>query len=133
MDKQTREAVLTAMHGEAFAYAKYMLFADMARESGNDDLAELFRQTAEIERLEHFAELADLIGLVGSDGENLRDAIQSERYETEQLYRAFAEQAAAAGDRAVADRFTELARDEAEHLDAFRKAAMQAEVAWVAG
>ncbi len=33
MDKETRENLLDAMHGEAFAYVKYMLFAEHAQKT----------------------------------------------------------------------------------------------------
>jgi rubrerythrin len=55
------------MHGEAFAYAKYMLFAERARQRGNAELAELLEKTAKEELLEHFAEEAGLAELVRGD------------------------------------------------------------------
>ena len=36
---KTQKNLSTAMHGEAFAYAKYMLYAQHAREHGNARLA----------------------------------------------------------------------------------------------
>jgi rubrerythrin len=86
------------MHGEAFAYAKYLLYAEHARKGGNQELADLFEKTANTERFEHFAEEAELAGLVGSDAENLRDAIKGESYEIDIMYLEFAGQAKAAGD-----------------------------------
>lgn len=122
MNKTTINNLSTAMHGEAFAYAKYMLYAERARQSGNTELAQLFENTAREERFEHFAEEAELAGLVGNDADNLRDAIEGESYETETMYRDFAEQALAAGDKAAADRFAEIGRDEMKHRDAFKAA-----------
>jgi rubrerythrin len=122
MSEQTRQNLETAMRGEAFAYAKYMLFAKQARENGHPELAALFEDTARTERFEHFAEEGKLSGLVGSDAENLRDAIQGESYEVETMYRQFAEQAQAAGDRDAAARFSEIRRDEMKHRDAYRAA-----------
>jgi rubrerythrin len=122
MNAQTRENLLAAMRGEAFAFAKYMLFAEHARKSGRADLADLFQRTANIERFEHFAEEAELLGLVGTDAENLRDAIAGESYEVETMYRQFAEQAAAHGDREAAERFAEVREDEMQHRDAFTAA-----------
>lgn len=122
MDAKTRENLLTAMHGEAFAYVKYLLYAEHARKNARPELAALFERTAEIERFEHFAEEAELLGLVGSDEDNLRDAIAGESYEVETMYREFAEQAAAAGDQAAADRFEEVRHDEMGHRDAFKAA-----------
>ena len=119
---QTMENLSTAMHGEAFAYVKYMLFADQARQEGNTELADLFEKTAKTERYEHFAEEAKLAGLVGSDADNLRNAIQGESYESTTMYREFAEKARAVGDVAAAERFEEIRHDEMTHRDAFQAA-----------
>ena len=110
------------MRGEAFAYAKYLLYAEHARKSGNKELADLFEKTANTERFEHFAEEAELAGLVGSDAENLRDAIKGESYEIDIMYLEFAGQATAAGDTAAAARFEEIRHDEMGHRDAFNSA-----------
>ena len=40
LDQTTSANLLTAMHGEAFAYVKYLLYAEHARKSGNKELAE---------------------------------------------------------------------------------------------
>src|ERR1700687_1659414 len=82
---QTVDNLSTAMHGEAFAYAKYLLYAEHARKNGNKELAELFEKTANTELFEHFAEEADLAGLVGSDADNLKDAIHGESYEIDSM------------------------------------------------
>lgn len=122
MSTETQENLSAAMHGEAFAYAKYMLYAEHARNSGHPELAALFEETAKTERLEHFAEEAELAGLVGSDEENLQDAIKGETYEVETMYRGFAAQASAAGDHAAAERFSEIRNDEMKHRDAYKAA-----------
>jgi hypothetical protein len=46
----------------------------------------LFEKTAEVERCEHFAEKAELAGLVGNDADNLKDSIKGESYEIEIMY-----------------------------------------------
>lgn len=127
MNKTTMDDLSTAMHGEAFAYAKYMLYAHHARQSGNTELANLFETSAKTERFEHFAEEARLAGLVGSDADNLKDAIKGESYEVDTMYRKFAEQATAAGDKAAADRFDEIRHDEMKHRDAFKAALARVE------
>jgi rubrerythrin len=113
----------TAMKGEAFAYAKYMLFAQQARAHGRPDLATLFETTAKTERLEHFREHAELAGIISSsDADNLRDAIAGETYETTKMYPEMASRAKNAGDVAAAQRFTEIGKDESKHRDAFAAA-----------
>jgi rubrerythrin len=118
----TRDHLQTAMRGEAFAAAKYQLFADHARKNGNSELADLFERTAKVERFEHLAEEAELAQLVGSDSANLQDAIAGESYEIDAMYRDFAEQANTAGDGAAGSLFEEIRRDEMTHRDAFRTA-----------
>jgi rubrerythrin len=122
LSQKTQENLSTAMHGEAFAYAKYLLYARHARQSGNAEIANLFTTAANTERFHHFAEEAQLAGLVGSEEDNLKDAIKGESYEVETIYREFAEQAAGAGDKAAADRFEEVRHDEMGHRDAFKAA-----------
>ena len=118
----TRDHLKTAMQGEAFAAAKYQLYGDHARKSGNSELAELFERTAKIERFEHLQEEADLARLVRDDAANLEDAIAGESYEINTMYREFAEQARSAGDAAAASLFEEIRRDEMGHRDAFKAA-----------
>ena len=113
----------TAMKGEAFAYAKYMLYAEQARAHGNAELATLFENTAKTERLEHFREHAELAGFLNpSDADNLRSAIEGETYETTKMYPEMAARAQQAGDKQAAARFVEIGKDESKHRDAFSAA-----------
>lgn len=122
LHQQTKKNLETAMKGEAFAYARYMLYAQQARRNGHPEVASLFERAAQMERLEHFAEQAKLAGLVGTDEENLRAAIEGESGETRTMYPSFARQAREVGDIAAAERFEEIARDEGKHRDAFEQA-----------
>lgn len=122
LDSQTRDNLLAALHGEAFAYARYRLFADTARERGDERLAEMFDGIAEVELQEHFAELAELVGLAGADADNVQAALTDENFEVEAMYPQFAKQAGAAGHDAVAERFAEIAEDEREHAKALETA-----------
>ncbi len=129
MDATTHDNLLQAMHGEAFAHAKYGLYAEQARRNGREALATLFEQAAAVELHEHFQEEAELAGLLGSDEENLRDAIGGETYEVETMYREFAEQASAAGETAAAERFLEVRADELEHRRLFAAALAELDLA----
>lgn len=120
MSDATRHNLDTAMHGEAFAYAKYQLFAKQARQEGHADVAKTFEQAAQQERFQHFAELGELAGTVGTTAENLQDAIKGESYEVTTMYPQFEQQARSAGDVAAANRFAEIRRDEMKHRDRFQ-------------
>jgi rubrerythrin len=120
LNEQTLHNLSIAMHGEAFAYAKYLLYADHARRSGDTELADLLERTAKIERFEHFAEEAKLAAPVSSNADNLKDAIRGEFYESDTMYREFAQQAEQAGDHEAARLFEEIRKDETEHRDSRR-------------
>src|SRR5690242_17554444 len=119
---RSRKNLLEAMQGEAFAFAKYKLFAGQARKNGDNELAGLFDKTADQEYLEHFTELADLQQLAGTDEQDLTNAIAGESFEVDTFYKRFADEAREDGDEHVAGRFEEIRRDEAYHQLAFQEA-----------
>ena len=113
----------TAMQGEAFAYAKYLRYADQARRNGNPAVAQLFTNTANIELNSHFAGLASWAGLVATDtNTNLTDAINGEQHEADIMYPDYARQAEQAGNAQAASLFREIAGDEKTHQRAFQGA-----------
>jgi len=120
---EVQQDLEAAMKGEAFAYAKYSLYAEQARDRGHADIAALFERTAKTERLEHFREHAELAGFMAtSDADNLRDAMKGEAYETKTMYPEMAARARKAGDAAAASRFAEIGGDESKHHDEFAAA-----------
>ena len=118
----TKKDLLDAMHGEAFAYAKYMAYAKQAREHGNTTLATLYEHTANIELNAHFATHAQEYGLVRSDAANLQDSIAGENYETTTMYPNFAKDTQAAGNTHAAAVFRSIGADEKNHRDRFKNA-----------
>ena len=112
----------TAMKGEAFANAKYTLYANKARATGQPRLDKLFTNAAGVELKEHFAEEATLAGLVCDNAANLRRAMVGEGYEATTMYPAFARIAAGVDDKKAAELFREIARDDAGHLRTFADA-----------
>jgi rubrerythrin len=119
---QTRENLQAAMHGEAFASLKYRRYADVAREGGNEALAKLFEEAANVEANEHFAREADALKLDGTNGANLLEAMAGEKYENETMYVGFADQAQQAGDVKTAALFRQIAVDEGEHYARYKAA-----------
>ena len=119
---QTRKNLEAAMHGEAYANLKYRAYADAARKAGNEDLARLFEESADVEAKEHFAREADALGLAGFDTRNLADAMAGENYENTKMYIGFADEADKAGDKKTAKLFRQIAADEGDHYQQFKEA-----------
>ncbi|MFJ8856470.1 ferritin family protein [Streptomyces sp. NPDC102437] len=119
---RTKANLDTALHGEALAQAKYMLFAAHAQQTGNAALARLWEGTAKVELHEHFAGEAVLAGLVRTTRENLRRAITGEHNEATTVYPGFAKRATTVGDTAAARYWRNTAADEAKHAAAFQQA-----------
>ena len=119
---QTQDNLLTAMHGEAFANAKYTAYAAQAARTHQIAIARLLSGNAQVELREHFAGEAVLAGLVGTNAANLRDAIKGETYEHTTMYPGFARQATKDRCLGAAKLFTEIAADEGDHAAAFTTA-----------
>nr|BFD81788.1 hypothetical protein StreXyl84_11890 [Streptomyces sp. Xyl84] len=119
---RTKANLDTALHGEALAHARYMLFAAHARQTGNTALARLWEGTAGVELHEHLAGEAVLAGLVHTTKTNLRTAVTGERKEATTVYPTFAERATAVGDTAAAGYFRNTAADETKHAAAYKQA-----------
>lgn len=122
LQASTQQDLMTAMHGEAFAYLKYMAFAEQARSQGQPTVAALFERTANIEWKSHFATHAHEYGLVKSTAQNLQNAISGENEETTKMYPEMAARAQKAGNTSVAAIFTAVGKDEAMHRDEFQSA-----------
>ncbi|GAA3426213.1 hypothetical protein GCM10018953_33960 [Streptosporangium nondiastaticum] len=122
VSSRTLEDLRAAMRGEALAHARYGLYAEHARANGRPRLAMLFEHAAQVELTEHFAEEARLAGLVRSTAANLCESAAGETAEGTDAYPGYARQAAAAGDRAAAERFSEIARDKLRHAREFKDA-----------
>lgn len=121
MSKHTAENLMRAIKREALGAIKYRVFAEVATENGNPELADLFLKTAETESDDHLRTLFGMAKIVGSDLDNLKDAIGNETYESSLMYRSYAEKARKAGDIEVAKKFDEMAKDESLHREAFIK------------
>lgn len=111
---QTLTNVRTAMRGEAFASARYLLFARQAAAEGRPWLDWFYTALASIELTEHYAALANRYGLVQSTQKNLMAAIAAEAGAITS-YEAAAGRANAAGDVEAGARFAEIGSDERAH------------------
>lgn len=111
---QTLANVRAAMRGEAYASARYRLFAQKAYADGYPWLGEFYTTLAAVELTEHYAALANRYGLVGSISTNLMSAVSAETGAIA-TYASISRQATSVGDTQVASKFAEIGTDETAH------------------
>ena len=127
MNRHTHENLLALMKIESLACARYLIFAQKARSNGRYDLAALFEEAATEEHLRRFEAAANLAGLVGSDLDNLGNAISEETDGVSSLYQRFAGEAAMSGDMSAQELFLEISEAQMLHEGAFREALKELE------
>ena len=86
LNPQTRKNLEAAMHGEAYANLKYHAYAEDARAAGNEEVAKLFEDTANVEANEHFVSEAVALGLAKGIEKDLEDSMKGEHYENVKMY-----------------------------------------------
>jgi len=129
---QTEKNLLAAFAGESQARNRYTFYASKAKKEGYEQIAALFRETADNEK-EHaeifFKHLqggeVEIIagypaGVIGTTKENLLAAAEGEKMEWGTLYPDFAETAQKEGFPEVAASFTSIADVEAYHERRYR-------------
>ena len=126
---QTENNLKEAFAGESQANRRYLYFAAKADVEGYNDVAAVFRSTAEGEtghahgHLEYLEETGDpATGLpIGSTSENLAAAIAGETHEYTDMYPSMAKAAREEGFEEIADWFETLAKAEKSHAGRFQK------------
>ena len=128
-----------AIQHESLDAARYTLFAQQARERGNQELAAVFERVANRERTEHIQRLAALSGgevvvdpaeqkaelakvMNQSDEANLRDAMRNERFQANTMRSDMVNRAIKYGDIEAAETFLNVGQGEIDNLLAFRSA-----------
>lgn len=127
---KTETNLKEAFAGESQANRRYLYFANKADVEGYNDVAAVFRSTAEGEtghahgHLDYLAEVGDpATGLkIGPTGDNLKAAIAGETHEYTDMYPGMARTARDEGFSEVADWFETLAKAERSHANRFQKA-----------
>lgn len=125
---KTRHNLDAALAGESMACQKYLYFAKLAREKGDEEAARLFEETA---KQETGHALAHLTLLYPADqltvDEVLQLAIQGERYEHTVMYPGFEEQARREREEAAVKEFQDQTRESLEHERSFVRLLHKAE------
>ena len=127
---KTEQNLRDAFAGESQANRRYLYFANKADIEGQNDVAALFRSTAEGEtghahgHLEFLEAVGDpATGLpFGPTRDNLKAAVAGETHEYTDMYPGMAKSARDEGFEEIADWFETLAKAERSHANRFQKA-----------
>ena len=127
---KTEQCLKDAFAGESQANRRYLYFANKADVEGQNDVAALFRSTAEGEtghahgHLDYLAEVGDPATdlPIGASALNLKAAVAGETHEYTDMYPGMAKSARDEGFDEIADWFETLAKAERSHANKFAKA-----------
>ena len=126
---KTEQNLKDAFSGESQANRRYLYFAQKADVEGYNDVAAVFRSTAEGEtghahgHLEFLEEVGDpATGKpIGETSDNLVSAVAGETHEYTDMYPGMAKTAREEGFEEIADWFETLAKAEKSHAGKFQK------------
>lgn len=116
---KTEQNLRTAFAGESQARNKYTYFASVAEKEGYEQIADIFRTTADNEKA-HAKIWFKLLGGISDTAKNLADAAAGENSEWTQMYAEFEKTAKEEGLNSIAQLFAMVARIEKEHEERFR-------------
>jgi len=127
---KTEQNLKDAFAGESQANRRYLYFAGKADVEGYNDVAALFRSTAEGEtghahgHLDYLQAVGDpATGMpIGGTAENLQAAVAGETHEYTDMYPGMAKSAREEDFEEIADWFETLAKAERSHANRFQKA-----------
>lgn len=114
---KTEKNLLEGFAGESMARNKYTYWASKARKEGYVQIAKLFEETAENEKMHAklwFQALQEN-GEIGETAANLKDAAAGEHYEWTEMYVNFAKDAREEGFKKLAALFDGVAKIEKAH------------------
>jgi len=119
---ETKKNLEAAFAGESMANRKYLYFAKLARQLGDEEVAALFEKTAEEETGHAFSHLSLIYPVEDMSVERLLElAIEGERYEYTTMYPAFEAKAVEEGEEKAVAEFREQAEESKEHDERFAK------------
>ena len=116
---QTEKNLQEAFAGESMARNKSTYFAAVAKKEGYEQIAAIFRQTADNEQY-HAKMWFRELGGEGTTAENLADAAAGENYEWTDMYDVFAVTADEEGFPELAAKFRQVAAIEKHHEERYR-------------
>ena len=127
---QTEKNLEAAFAGESQARNKYTYFSTVAQQEGYEQIAALFRQTADNE-MAHAKLWFEELGGLGDAAHNLLHAAEGENYEWTDMYDGFAKTAEEEGFPELAAKFRLVAAIEKRHEERYRALLRNVETAQV--
>ena len=119
---QTHKNLEAAFAGESMANRKYLYFAKLAKELGDEEVARVFEETANQETQHAFSHLSLIYPKETMSVEKLLEtAIAGERYEHTTMYPNFEHTALEEAASDAAKEFAEQAQESREHDQIFQK------------
>ena len=116
----THKNLEAAFAGESMANRKYLYFAKLARELGDEEVAKVFEETAGQETAHAFSHLSLIYPKESLTVEKLLEAaIAGERYEHTTMYPEFEKRALAEAEKDAAKEFAEQAAESRVHETKF--------------
>lgn len=149
--KKTIENLTKAFIGESQARNRYTFYAKVAKKEGYEQIAGIFKETAEQEK-EHASKLFKAINelkeksdenfdeitvqavaptIFSTTADNLKAAVAGENYEHTQMYPEFARVAEEEGLVEIAKRFRAIAKAEQHHEERYNKLLKEVEAGTV--
>ena len=145
--QKTIQNLTKAFIGESQARNRYTFYAKIAKKEGYEQIASIFLETAEQEKVhakrlfEHIQELKEKIGdnlneikveataptVYKNTAENLKASIAGENYEHSEMYPEFAKTAEEEGLISIAKRLRSIAKAEEHHEERYKKLLAQLE------
>lgn len=135
----TEKNLLTSFAGESQARNRYTFFAQAAMKEGYEQIAAIFLETAEQERI-HAKRMFEYLeggmvsitasyqaGIIGTTLENLKEAAAGEHEEAFELYPAFAETAEHEGFPQIAEMYRRIVISEQAHEKRYQRLMMNIE------
>lgn len=139
--KKTLDNLIKAFIGESQARNRYTFYAKIAKKEGFEQIAGIFMETAEQEKVhakrlfEHIQDVKKKLGedlseivveaaaptVYGDTKENLKAAAAGENYEYTEMYPSFADIAEEEGLKEVAKRMRSIAKAEEHHEERYKK------------
>lgn len=116
---KTENNLKEALAGESLARNRYSYFAEMAKKDGYRYIAKILEEIAENEKYHAMEEMKLLLG-ERDTLTNLREAVQGEKYESEEMYPRFATEAEVEGNRAATVLFRQISKIEQQHCARFK-------------